>query len=137
VLVAGAFYGGLRASEFMNKRLHTSDPHADPLQGGRDAFERGDYKAAAGEFEAVAKRDPSNASALYWLGRAALEQREYAAAARSLEDAIARQPLLYDAYVQQAAAYEAMGERAKAVAALSRYSEERRKNERGPTNDGR
>lgn len=127
VLVAGAFYGGLRAPDFMNKRLSISDPHADPLQAGREAFERSDYKAAAVEFEAVAKRDPSNASALYWLGRAALEQREYAAAARSFEDAIARQPLMYDAYVQQAAAYEAMGERAKAVAALSRYSEERRK----------
>jgi protein phosphatase len=127
VLVAGAFYGGLRASDFMNKRLSNSVPHADALQAGREAFERSDYKAAAVEFEAVAKRDPLNASALYWLGRAALEQREYAAAARSFEDAIARQPLMYDAYVQQAAAYEAMGERAKAVAALSRYSEERRK----------
>jgi protein phosphatase len=127
VLVAGAFYGGLRASDFMNKRLSISDPHADPLQAGREAFERGDYKAATAEFESAAKRDPSNASALYWLGRAALEQREYAAAARSLEDAIARQPSFYDAYVQQAAAYEAMGERARAVAALSRYSEERRK----------
>jgi tetratricopeptide (TPR) repeat protein len=127
VLVAGAFYGGLRASDFVNKRLNISNGHADPLQAGREAFERGDYKTAAGEFESAAKRDPSNASALYWLGRATLEQREYATAARSFEDAIARQPLLYDAYVQQAAAYEAMGERAKAVAALSRYSEERRK----------
>ena len=137
VLIAGAFYGGLRASDFINKRLHIADPHADPLQAGREAFERGDYKAAASEFESVAKRDPSNASALYWLGRSTLEQREYAAAAKSLEDAIARQPLLYDAYVQQAAAYEAMGDRAKAVAALSRYSEERRKNERGTNKDER
>ena len=129
VLIAGAFYGGLRAADFINKR-HIADPHADPLQAGREAFERGDYKAAASEFESVAKRDPSNAWALYWLGRSTLEQHEYAAAAKSLEDAIARQPLLYDAYVQQAAAYEAMGDRAKAVAALSRYAEERRKNER-------
>ena len=127
VLTAGAFYGGLRASDYINKRLHISDPHADPLQSGREAFERGDYKAAASEFESVAKRDPSNASALYWFGRATLEQHEYATAAKSFEDAISRQPVLYDAYVQQAAAYEAMGERAKAVAALSRYSEERRK----------
>ena len=55
---------------------------------------------------------------------------------KSFDEATSRQPSLYDAYVQQVAAYEAMGEKAKAAAALSRYAEERRKNERG-TNDER
>ena len=89
------------------------------------------------EAEAVLKREPSNARAHYWFGRAQLEQRGYDIAAKSFEEATTRQPSLYDAYVQQAAAYEAMGEKAKAASALSRYAEERRKNERGATNDER
>ncbi len=97
---------------------------------GREAFEKGDYKLAAAEFESLSKRDPSNARAHYWLGRAQLEQREYETAAKSFDEATARQPSMYDAYVQQAAAYEAMGEKSKAASALARYAEERRKNER-------
>jgi len=50
-------------------------------------------------------------------------------AAKSFEEATARQPSMYDAYVHQAAAYEAMGEKLKAASALSRYAEERRRNE--------
>ena len=137
VLVAGAFYGGLRASDLINKRPSVSDPRTDPLKTGREAFERGDYRTAASEFDSASKREPSNASALYWFGRAMLEQRDYVSAAKSFEEAIARQPSMYDAYVQQAAAYEAMGDRAKAIAVLMRYSEERRKNERGTMNDER
>ena len=127
VVIAGAFYGGLRASDFVTRRLSGSDRRVDPLQAGREAFDKGDYKAASAQFESEMKRDPSNASAAYWFGRAMLEQRDYGAAAKSFEDAIARQPSLYDAYIQQAAAYEAMGDRTKAVLALSKYSEERRK----------
>ena len=129
VLIAGAFYGGLRASNVIKSRA--SEPNAnreaDLLKTGREAFERGDYRTAAAEFDAVVKRDSSNGLAHYWLGRVQLEQREYENAIRSLEEASARQPALYDAYVQQAAAYEALGEKAKAAAALARYAEERRK----------
>lgn len=132
VLVAGAFYGGLRASDFIKNRASNANAarEADPLQIGREAFERGDHKVAAVEFESLLKREPSNARALYWLGRAQLEQREYEIAVKSFEEAAARQPSMYDAYVQQAAAYEAMGEKSKAASALARYAEERRKNER-------
>ena len=139
VLIAGAFYGGLRASDFIRNRASDSNKNAavDPLQIGRDAFERGDYKIAATEFESVLKREPSNARAHYWLGRAQLEERAYDVAVKSFEEATTRQPTLYDAYVQQAVAYEAMGEKAKAASALSRYAEERRKNERGTMNDER
>ena len=44
-----------------------------------------------------------------------------------IEEAATLQPLMYDAYLQQAAAYEAMGEKSKAASALLRYAEERRK----------
>lgn len=129
VVVAGAFYGGLRASEIINSRSHNSNPNSetDLLQPGREAFERGDYKGASAEFQALIREDPLNARAHYWLGRTQLEQREYLESVKSFEEAIARQPSLYDAYVQQAGAYEAMGERAKAASALARYAEERRK----------
>jgi Tfp pilus assembly protein PilF len=58
-----------------------------------------------------------------------LELRDYEAAAKSFEEVTTRQPSMHDAYVQQAAAYEAMGDKPRAAAALSRYAEERRKNE--------
>ena len=129
VLIAGAFYAGLRASNVIKSRA--SEPNAnreaDLLKTGREAFERGDYRIASAEFDSVLKRDSSNGLAHYWLGRVQLEQREYESAIRSFEEASARQPALYDAYVQQAAAYEALGEKAKAAAALARYAEERRK----------
>lgn len=132
VLIAGAFYGGLRAPDFIKSRASNPNANreADPLQPGREAFERGDYRIAAAEFELLLKREPSNARALYWLGRAQLEERAYELAVKSFEEATARQPSMYDAYVQQAAAFEAMGEKSKAALALARYAEERRKNER-------
>lgn len=131
VLIAGGFYGGLRASDFIKNRVSnaTANKEADPLRIGREAFEAGDYKAAAAEFESVLMREPLNAKAHYWLGRAKLEQREYEAAVKSFDEAAVRQPSMYDAYVQQAAAYEAMGEKSKAASALARYAEERRKND--------
>lgn len=129
VLVAAAFYAGLRASDFTGEG--GSDANAnqaiDPLRLGRDAFESGDYKLAAAEFESLLKREPSNAKAHYWLGRTRLEQREYEMAVRSLEEAATLQPEMYDAYLQQAAAYEAKGDKSKATSALLRYGEERRK----------
>jgi PPM family protein phosphatase len=129
VLIAGAFYAGLRASDFLKNRSSNPNVNAlvDPLQGGREAFEKGDYKTALTEFELLAKREPSNGKALYWTGRAQLEERDYAGAVKSFDEALIRQPSLHDAYVYQAAAYEAMGEKGKAAVALARYAEERRK----------
>ena len=130
VLIAGAFYGGLRAPGFMKTRPPDAAPNAagDSLQIARDAFERGDFRAATAELEALVKREPSNAKALYWLGRAQLEERDYPGAVKRFEESVARNPSMYDAYIWQAAALEAMGEKAKAAAALARYAEERRKN---------
>ena len=130
VLIAGAFYGGLRASDYIKKGASNPSSVVDSLQLGREALDRGDYKAAATEFEALSKREPANAAAMYWLGRALSEQRDYAGAARSFDEAIARQPAMYDAYIQQAGAYELLGEKQKAAASLTRFAEERRKNER-------
>ena len=129
VLIAGAFYGGLRASDYIKKKASNPGTVVDSIQLGREAFDRGDYRAAATEFEALSRREPTSAAPLYWLGRALSEQGDYAGAARSFDEAIARQPALYDAYVQQAGAYELLGEKQKAAAALTRYAEERRKNE--------
>jgi predicted Zn-dependent protease len=82
------------------------------------------------EFESLARREASNAIAWYWIGRVQLEERDYASAVKSFDEALARQPSLHDVYAYQAAAYEAMGEKSKAALTLSRYAEERRKNER-------
>jgi len=130
--LSASFYAGLRASEWLNAGAPETSAagNTDELAVGRDAFERGDYPAAVNEFESLLKRDPQKATALYWLGRARLEQREYAAAAKDFEEAISREPRLFDAYVQAAASYQALGEKAKAAEMLARYADERRKDER-------
>jgi protein phosphatase len=137
VLIAGSFYAGLRASEWRSARASQAGAAANEareLKVGREAFDRGDYQAAANEFDSRAKLDPQNATALYWLGRARLEQRDYAGAARDFEATISREPRMFDAYLHAAAAYQLLGEKAKAAEMLARYVDERRKAER-PTMD--
>ncbi|HJQ71035.1 MAG TPA: protein phosphatase 2C domain-containing protein [Blastocatellia bacterium] len=130
LLMAGAFYLGLRASEWRAKSasdLNATNNVVDPLQMGRKAFDGGNYQAAAAEFAAVIAREPANAQAHYWMGRAQMEQRDWAGAVQSFTAAIGRQPNLFDAYIYAAAAHEAAGERAKADEMLKLYAEARRK----------
>jgi serine/threonine protein phosphatase PrpC len=130
VVLAGGFYAGLRASEWRNGRPSNANAETGSLRIGQEAFERGDYQAATTEFESLVQRDPQNGTGLYWLGRAHLEQRDYADAAKDFEEALSREPRMFDAYVQAAAAYQALGDRAKAAQMLARYVDERRKTER-------
>lgn len=133
VLIAASFYAGLRASEWRNARASQSgvtDAAADQLRVGREAFDRGEYQVAGSEFESVLRRDSENATALYWLGRARLEQGDYAGAAKEFEATISREPRMFDAYIQAAAAYQLLGEKAKAAEMLARHTDERRKAER-------
>ena len=129
VLLGAAFYGGLRASDWLKSKTsgQSAQEMNDSLKAGRAAFDGRNYQAAATQFASVTEREPQNGEAYYWLGRAQLESGEYARAALSFENAIGRHPALYDAYVQAAAAYEAAGEKAKAEQMLARYAEERRK----------
>lgn len=127
LLMAAAFYAGLRAPEWLKNRAAGAQAvAADPMQAGREAFESGAFQAAVIEFGSLVKRDPQNADARYWLGRAHLEQDEFAKAAESFEQAVKLQPGLLDAYVQAAAAYEADGKREDAARMLRRYGEVRR-----------
>ena len=58
-----------------------------------------------------------------------LEQRDYAGAAKEFEATISREPRMFDAYIQAAAAYQLLGEKAKAAEMLARHADERRKAE--------
>ncbi len=130
VLLAAAFYGGLRASEFFRKK--TSDARtvtievAEPMQAGRDAFNKQDYQRATAEFDAATKREPANAEARYWLGRSHMEQGQYEKALQNFEEAIRIQPAMTEAYLQAAAAYSIEGKRDKADRMMKQYAERRR-----------
>ena len=97
------------------------------MTSGREAFDRRDYQAAAATFAALQQREPQNAQAYYWLGRAQLEQGQYTEAARNLEQALTLAPDMRDAYAQAAVALESAGERARAAEMLQRYVQERKK----------
>jgi tetratricopeptide (TPR) repeat protein len=130
VLLAASFYGGLRASDWMNDRASDTPVVTEEINSldlGRAAFAEGDYQAAAVELESLTKREPQNAQAHYWLGRARLEVGQYAKAAESFEQTINLQSSFYDAYVQAAAALTADGKRERAERMLRLYGEERRK----------
>lgn len=130
LLMGGAFYAGLRASEF----IPGLRPGPEPDQGfrgqtvaGREAFESGDYALATSTLASLLEVDPANAEARYWLGRTQVEQRDYVSATQSFEQAVSLRPSLYDAYVQAAAAYEMLGDKVRAQKMLERYSQERQK----------
>ena len=127
LLIGGAFYGGLRASDWKKKPPSDTASMYDPMKAGRAAFDQGNYAAAAVQFATVTERDAQNAEAPYWLGRAQMEAGDYAKAAASFEMAVARRPALFDAYAQAAQAYELAGEKVKAAQALQRGADERRK----------
>lgn len=147
VLLAGAFYLGLRASEWRGKTA--SDPNvtnnvSDPYVLGIEAINKGDYQAAANHFSSIIEREPENGYAHYLLGRTQFHQGEFLKAGASFEKAAALPisnqadkgyglPPMQDAYVQAAAAYEAAGEREKAMRMLSLYAEDRRKRAKSAT----
>lgn len=126
VLLAAGFYLGLRASDGFGDSSSDGPVINAEMLRGREAFDSKNYQAAALEFDAIARREPQNAEARYWLGRSQMEQGEYAKAAESFEQTIRLQPELYDAYVQAAAAYEADGKRERAERMLRQYAERRR-----------
>jgi tetratricopeptide (TPR) repeat protein len=123
VLVAAAFYAGLRWSDFFAGP--SSGDASDPLTAGRGEFDRGNYQAALASFSELLRDEPANVRARYWLARAQLETGEYALAAQNFDEVIRAQPSLYDGYIQAAAAYEAMGDRAKAAERMAEYGKAR------------
>jgi len=127
VLVLGAFYGGLRSSSLFNKKHAGSTPGEAQLEQARQAYDRADFREADQTLTALVATDPQNSQAWYWLGRTQLQERRFAESARSLERAAELAPDMTDAYVQAAAAFEAMGNRTRAMEMLGRYSEASRK----------
>ena len=129
VLIAGAFYAGLRAPELIRKQESgEAVPAPNSLDAGMEEFHRGRYREAAAAFGALTTREPQNHFAWYWLGRSQLELGEHAPAAQNLDRAGAKVP---EANLYGAAAYRAMGNESRARELLDRYNDEQRKKQRG------
>jgi len=127
VLVLGAFYGGLRSSNLFNKKHAASNPSDARMEQARQAYDRADFPEADQTLTGLIATDPQNSQAWYLLGRTQLQERRFADSARSLERAVELAPDMTDAYIQAAAAFEAMGNRTRAVEMLGRYNEALRK----------
>ena len=130
VLIAGAFYAGLRAPEFVREG---QDPPVEdqapvnPLDAGVDEFHKGRYREAVAAIAPLTVREPQNYFAWYWLGRAQLELGEHSNAAQSLDRAGTK---VHEANLYGAAAYRALGNESKARELLDRYNDEQRKKQR-------
>jgi serine/threonine protein phosphatase PrpC len=132
VLVMAAFYAGLRSANLFNKKLSRGQAAEPALDGARQAFDRGDFREAEQALSGLVASDSKNAQAWYWLGRTQLQERRFAESARSLEHAAELEPDMTDAYVEAAAAFEAVGNRTKALEMLGRYGEAARKRGESP-----
>jgi cytochrome c-type biogenesis protein CcmH/NrfG len=126
--LVGAFYLGLRASDWRSK--NTSEPPlseiAKQIKSAREALEKGDPATATNTLTGVVTREPQNAEARYWLGRAQLEQGEYVKARESFDEAIKVQAKVAEFYLYAAAAQKASGNKAKADEMLEQYVELRK-----------
>ena len=123
VLLATAFYAGLRASGLAHKPAPGATSEStvsESLRTGLQEFHEGRYREAAESFASAATREPTDPSAWYWLGRAQLEIGDYQKAAENLDRAGVKIP---EANLYGAAAYRAIGNRAKAEALLDRYND--------------
>jgi serine/threonine protein phosphatase PrpC len=132
VLIAGAFYGGLRAPELVRwvqgPPVDEAPATGNSIDVGMEEFHKGRYREAAAVFAQVTTREPQNHLGWYWLGRSQLELGEYATSAQNLERA---GPIVADANLYGAAAYRALGNESKARELLDRYNDEQRKKQRG------
>ena len=124
VLMAGAFYGGLRASGLTKNLTAQRAESVDSLSAGIEEFHKGRYREAANLFSSVTARAPQNQEAWYWLGRSQFELGEYENAAAILDRAGVE---VLEANLYGAAAYKAAGNKARAEALLERYNEELRR----------
>jgi PPM family protein phosphatase len=129
VSIAGAFYLGMRMSD-RTSGLSPEPPGlsetARQIKTAREAVEKGDSPAAVNLLAGMVTREPQNAEARYWLGRAQLEQGEYAKARENFDEAIKAQPKVAEFYLYAAAAQKAAGNRAKADEMLEQYVELRK-----------
>jgi PPM family protein phosphatase len=129
VSIVGAFYLGLRMSDWKGKATSESptlSETAKQMKTAREALEKNDGATAAGILAGIITREPQNAEAKYWLGRAHLEQGEYAKARESFDEAIKIQPKTADFYLFAAAAQKALGNKTKAEDMLEQYVELRK-----------
>lgn len=124
ISIGGAFYAGFRMSDWKGKT--SSEPPglsetAKQMKTAREALEKNDSAAAAGVLTSIVTREPQNAEAKYWLGRAQMEQGEYTKARDNFDEAIKIQPKIADFYLFAAAAQKALGNKARADEMLERY----------------
>ena len=126
VSIAAAFYAGLRMSSLSrnNAPQGVDATSGDPLGAGIEEFQKGRYREAGNQFALITARAPQNQQAWYWLGRSQLELGEYESAAANLDRAGVE---MFEANLYGAAAYKAVGNKARAEALLERYNEELRR----------
>ncbi len=98
-----------------------SDDLATLIWLGRLYLDQGRTDAAEPLFSQVLARAPRTAAALAGLGRVALDRRDYAAAARDFEDALAADPEAESLHAQLAAAYRGLGQLDKAEPHLRQW----------------
>jgi|GEM_PF-636683 len=94
------------------------DPRS-ALKAGVQAFQQGDYAAAAAAFSSAIDHDPTLTAAHINRCLANLQLEQYAAAVADCTEAIDRSPKLVEAYLNRGLAYHRQGEFAAAIADYS------------------
>lgn len=126
LIAVGAFLAGLYYNQLYALIWGQAAPSATPaaqtgvldqpqvgpeLASARALFEEKRFDKARDGFAALVSKDPANAEARYWLGRAQLELKQYQDAAKNLSDAAKLNDKLPGVFLHLAVAYDALGNR--------------------------
>ena len=122
--VAGAFYGGLKMSDYWAKSSSKNgNDTATQLKNAREAIDRGEAAKTMPELLKLIGSEPQNGEARYLLGRAQMEQAKYKEALESFDEALKLQPRMAEAWLYAAVAERALNNKAKADERLGQYLE--------------
>ncbi|HEY1656588.1 MAG TPA: winged helix-turn-helix domain-containing protein [Candidatus Tumulicola sp.] len=102
------------------------DPSSGPAHEwyGVALFERGRFREAYAELRKAAELDPLSVATAAWLGNAAYLERQYGAAIDYAHEALDLAPQRSEVYETLGLAYEARGDRPRAIAAFRRLAVE-------------
>ncbi|MEJ7811412.1 MAG: tetratricopeptide repeat protein [Gemmatimonadaceae bacterium] len=92
--------------------IHAQNPASSTIEEGKRLFDAKRYADARANLLPIAKANPDDAAASYWLGRSLYEEGNWGEASKWLEKAVKKQSGISDYHLWYAAALGAQAERA-------------------------
>lgn len=105
MIFADRFHGSFLALSMVAALVVALGSEGQSLDQGVALFEQGKHQQARTHFESLARKQPANGAAFYWIGRAALALNDTEGAMESLEKAVKLSPRLSEYHLWLGRAY--------------------------------